>query len=132
MDMRVHRLVTDRKTGDRHSLQCHRIRIARDDLTFPRKPFEIPAIFRIVRVLIHPVEGSLCEHERSWFFRCLGCGRSAVKAKAYSVEVLAIRVKGRDLALVVQSPVKTAVLLIPQSALEECKPVAGNGQELVL
>src|ERR1700730_1627997 len=110
MNVRIHRLVADRKTSHRNALNSRRTGIGRNDLALTRQPLEITALMRIVRVFIHPAESFLGQLERLGIFCRLISRRRAVESKAHSVKMFAVGVARRDLPFIIQAPKETAEL----------------------
>src|SRR5450755_149645 len=58
-------------------------------------------------------------------------GCRTVDAKADSVKLLAVAVEGSDLTVVVEAPVETAVLLVPQDVAQKIQAMLDDGQILL-
>src|SRR5882724_8423687 len=132
VNVRVHRLVADRKQRHGHALQGHRIRIALDNLAVTRQPLKVAAILSVVRVFVDPAKSLLCEFERLGIFARAVRGSRPVDSKTYSVKMLAVGVEGRDLPFVVQAPVEASILLVPEGVVQVLHPMLRDRKEAIL
>src|SRR5260370_28529934 len=100
-------------------------------LAFAREPFKVSTIAGVVSMFVHPVKSADSEIESFGILGGLVGSSSGVKAEAHAVKMLAIAEVGGDLAGVVQTPIETAVLLVPQNIVQKLHAMLHDGQELI-
>src|SRR6266700_8185516 len=99
-------------------------------LAFTREPLEVATVVGVVSMFVHPVKSANSEIESFRIFGGLvGSGRS-IKAEAHAIKMLAIAEAGGDLARVVQTPIESAILLIPQNIVQKLHAMLHDRQEL--
>src|SRR5206468_6696161 len=59
-------------------------------------------------------------------------GGRAVESESHAIKMFAVGVSGRNCAVVLETPVESAVLLVPKSVCEIVDAVAGDGEVFVL
>src|SRR5713226_6844340 len=100
-------------------------------LAFAREPFKVAAVVCIMGMFVYPAKSADGKIESFGIFGGLVGSGGGIKAEAHAVKMLAITEVGGDLARVIQTPIESAILLIPQNIVQIVQAMVHDGQELI-
>src|SRR5713101_1078526 len=100
-------------------------------LAFAREPFKVAAVGGVVSMFVYPAKSADGKIESFGIFGGLIGSGGGVKAEAHAVKMLAITEAGGDLARVVQTPIESAILPVPQDIVQILHAMLHDRQELL-
>src|SRR6266700_2660764 len=100
-------------------------------LAFAREPFKVAAVVCIMGMFVYPAKSADGKIESFGIFGGLVGSGGGIKAEAHAIKMLAIAEAGGDLARVVQTPIESAILLIPQNIVQKLHAMLHDRQELI-